>query len=342
MLSILFTPKPFRDEVACNQALAVASWRRLAPEAELLCYGQGDGVREFCAAQDIRQIANLPCTPSGAPRFDWLADHAAQEARYDTQVFVNADIVLMPNFADVLRTLPFAQYLCVGERLNLSPAASWDAASPNWQGQLRQHLQAGRLIPNGVGSCDFFAFQRGLWRELPPVAIGRAACDNGLLAVALSRGVPVIDATLSLFSVHLPHGYQHLPGGRTEAYEGVDAALNFHSIRSLHQPNLAALSHPLHRFSGVARPQHMPDLADVTYQLIGSKLGPNRHRGRPCRRHLLQALYTPQPRPVTACCWLLARAAARLVGLERKRPLTAADVLRTLPDTADDGAHVPG
>ncbi len=330
MLSILFTPKPFRDEAAFNQALAVASWRRMAPEAELLCYGQGDHVREFCAAQGIRQIADLPCTPSGAPRFDWLADHAAREARYDTQVFVNADIVLMPNFADVLRPLRFAQYLCVGERLNLSPTASWDAATPNWQGLLRRHLQAGLLTPNGGGSCDFFAFQRGLWHGVPPVAIGRAACDNCLLAVALSRGVPVIDATLSLFSVHLPHGYKHLPGGRTEAYEGEDTVLNLHSIRSLHQPNLATPPHPLHRFAGVSRPPHMPALADASHQLIGPKLGPNRHRGRPCRRRLLHALYTPRPRPAIACFWLLARAVAKSLQLERSRPLAVADVLREL------------
>lgn len=46
MLTILFSPKPFRNEAIRNQALAVASWRRIAPDVELLCYGDGGTTAE--------------------------------------------------------------------------------------------------------------------------------------------------------------------------------------------------------------------------------------------------------------------------------------------------------
>ena len=85
---------------------------------------------------------------------------------------------------------------------------------------------------------DYFAFRGDMFTHLPPFAVGRAAYDNYLVQLALSRGVPVIDGSGELsFSVdhhvshhipatisaaHQPHSYAHVKGGNAVETKGND------------------------------------------------------------------------------------------------------------------------
>ena len=52
-LSILFSPKPFVGNDAVNQRNALASWRRIAGDVELICYGDGEGVFLLREAENV-------------------------------------------------------------------------------------------------------------------------------------------------------------------------------------------------------------------------------------------------------------------------------------------------
>ena len=54
---------------------------------------------------------------------------------------------------------------------------------------------------------DYFMFQKEIWNDLPPFAVGRAGWDNGFIFLARSRNIPVIDATTFVRAVHQNHSH---------------------------------------------------------------------------------------------------------------------------------------
>ncbi|NLT75105.1 MAG: glycosyltransferase, partial [Planctomycetes bacterium] len=73
---------------------------------------------------------------------------------------------------------------------------------------------------------DYFVFPKGLYREIPPFAIGRTAWDNWLVMAPHTYGAAVVDGTEFITAVHQDHDYGHVAGGRQEAWKGVEAARN--------------------------------------------------------------------------------------------------------------------
>ena len=62
-------------------------------------------------------------------------------------------------------------------------------------------------------SIDYFAFSRGLYPPMPPLAIGRFWWDNWLLWKARSLQAKVVDATKAVLVVHQNHDYSHTTYG---------------------------------------------------------------------------------------------------------------------------------
>ena len=119
----------------------------------------------------------------------------------------------MDDFASALDRIrrAYAQFLMVGQRWDVEIEEPWDFASSNWQAQLRAVVrELGRQRPPEW--IDYFAFRRGLYREVPPFAIGRLGWDNWLLWKALSAGSAVVDASSRVVAVHQNHLYYHPEG----------------------------------------------------------------------------------------------------------------------------------
>mgnify|MGYP001772446616 CR=1 FL=1 len=159
MISILFSPKPFVGNDAINQRNALASWRRIAGDVELICYGDGEGVAEACAEFGARHVKDVPLSETAAPMFDWIAQHAEREAKYDLQMFINADIVLLPGFAEALARIPFDEFLAVSDRLNV-PEGFLGLSSLEDEGErILKAIDAGEAEMNGGQGLDFFSFR---------------------------------------------------------------------------------------------------------------------------------------------------------------------------------------
>ena len=104
------------------------------------------------------------------------------------------------------------RFLIVGQTLDVEAPADREDA-------LR------RGAPRGAAALDWFVFPPGLYGEVPPFAVGRACFDNWLVWKGRREGI-VVDATSEVAAAHQPHAYEHLEGGKDEAYYGVEAARN--------------------------------------------------------------------------------------------------------------------
>ena len=170
--------------------------------------------------------AAVALTESGAPRLDDLFPRAEQLAEGDVLAYVNADIVLLSDFARAVERVAHARrrFLMVGRRTDLDIREAIDFAGA-WEPQLRElALQKGSLSTQDT--IDYFVFPRGLWPEFPPLAVGRAAFDNWLLGRALQLKAPLVDATGVVLAVHQNHDYSHVAGGHSSVYKGSDAKRN--------------------------------------------------------------------------------------------------------------------
>ncbi|MDR1741595.1 MAG: hypothetical protein LBR38_07100, partial [Synergistaceae bacterium] len=64
------------------------------------------------------------------------------------------------------------------------------------------------------------------YEHIPPFAIGRMAFDDWMVADAVMRGIPVVDATDDVVAVHQNHDYGHIggrDGSERESLEAINA-----------------------------------------------------------------------------------------------------------------------
>jgi hypothetical protein len=197
VLTLFSVPKPFEGDIGALQRRAVESWRAL--DVQVLLLGDvADAAREL----NVEHLPGLEVTAHGTPRLDSAFALADEAARFPLRCFVNADVVFGPDLLAAVRSV---------------------------SGQAESFLLVGQTEENGkrrgAAAMDWFVFPAGLFRDVPPFAIGRAGFDNWLVWKARHVGI-VVDATHDVRAVHQPHGYEHLAGGMDEVYYGEEAARN--------------------------------------------------------------------------------------------------------------------
>ena len=146
--------------------------------------------------------------------FAEMVDKVEHSSHADVLIYVNADILFdesrVHNLWRILGGSPHGvferDFLLTGQRIDILEC-----------GQKRLHR------PSGM---DYFVFRRGMFHDLPRVLMGRAYCDNALVAYCLRKGIPVIDASFALRVEHQFHDYGHVAGGRKTVWQGEDAVAN--------------------------------------------------------------------------------------------------------------------
>ncbi|HSV98612.1 MAG TPA: glycosyltransferase [Sedimentisphaerales bacterium] len=226
-LTIFTMPKAFSGHAAIIQKNAIRSWARLDPRPEILLFGDEPGIREMAEEIGARHVAEVARNELGTPRVDSLFEAAQSLASHGVLAYVNADIILMHDFATAVQKVQsrLSHFLLIGRRWDLDVLDEIDFHEPGWQESLRRQLDE-RGTPHAESGLDYFVFRKGLWSRIPPFAIGRTAWDNWLVADPQRRGVPVVDGTESISAVHQDHDYQHAVGGRHGAWNGQEAVKN--------------------------------------------------------------------------------------------------------------------
>ncbi|HZQ80552.1 MAG TPA: hypothetical protein VFB25_01095 [Gaiellaceae bacterium] len=220
-MTLFSLPKPFGGDAAAAQETALASWRALGDEVQVVLVGDELGIAEAAKAAGVEHIADVARSPTGTPRLDDAFARVDAIARHPLRLFVNADIVLLPDLLDAVRVVRADRpFLLVGQTRDLRVVRE----ELEDRTKLRARaLAEGRL--RGAVAIDWFVFPAGLFDPMPPFLVGRASFDNWMIWRGRQEG-PVVDATADVVAIHQPHDYGHLAGGLNEAYFGAEAQEN--------------------------------------------------------------------------------------------------------------------
>jgi hypothetical protein len=214
MLTIFSTPKPFRGHVGIIQRNALKSWTLLHPNVEIILFGDDEGSGEAARDLGIRHEPEVRRAEGGTKYLDYLFGRAQQIALHDVLCYVNCDIILTSDFRKSVELIASLRrsYLMVGRRWDTDIAEPLDFSQRDWEGRLMAAVsERGSRRPTWF--IDYFVFTRGLYRDLPPLVIGRVGWDNWLIWKARSLGAVVVDASPMFKAIHQNHDYSYHPDG---------------------------------------------------------------------------------------------------------------------------------
>jgi hypothetical protein len=225
MLTIFAIPKAFSDpRISLIQQNAIQSWLALPESCEIILFGNDPGTAEVAAEFGLQHIPQVKCNEHGTPLLNSLFETAQTVGHHDLMAYVNADIILMSDLVSAIRRIPMSSFLMVGQRWDLDVDEAINFKEAHLEKKLRDRVNKGGIL-HGPTGIDYFVFQRGLWKDIPPFAIGRTYWDNWLIYRARFLRVPVIDATQAVMVVHQNHGFVH-PQGKEGLWQGPEAQAN--------------------------------------------------------------------------------------------------------------------
>ncbi|MEN6409407.1 MAG: hypothetical protein ABFD44_06835, partial [Anaerolineaceae bacterium] len=215
LITVFSAPKPFTNpHIATIQRNAIRSWLALGDAVEVMLLGDEEGLPEAAEELGVRLIREVKRNAQGTPLVSSLFELARQNSTTPLLAYVNADILLLPNFVSGARALQTARkpFLGVGQRwdLDVTTGLNFDA---DWAANLRRRVQENGSLHTPTGS-DYFLYPRTCFAWMPEFAIGRAGWDNWMIYWARHEGWLTVDATADIQIVHQNHDYRHLPGGQ--------------------------------------------------------------------------------------------------------------------------------
>jgi hypothetical protein len=228
MLTLFSTPKPFQGHVAMTQRNALMSWKLLHPTVEIILFGNEPGTAEICRELGLRHEPEVERTEDGPPSVQSLFERAQQLSVHKILCYSNCDIILGQDFYAALQRVSgwTDRFLMIGRRWDTDITAPVDFADPEWERKIREFALANgaqRLYYN----IDYFAFSKGLYTNIPRLAVGRSYWDQWAVWKASAERAPVVDATDIVVAVHQNHDYSTHPQGWQGVFYGEGAQQNF-------------------------------------------------------------------------------------------------------------------
>ena len=236
MLTIFTTCKPFDGEAAVHQRNAIGSWVRL-PDVGVILMGADAGTAEAAAEFGCRHISDVPVNEHGTPLVPGLFETAESESRSDVLAYVNADMVLLPDFVQAVQSIDRSRFLMVGRSWNAAIQEPVDLDAPGQPDLVERLARQGDELRDGL---DYFVYTRGLYAGMPSLTVGRGYWDHWLIYAARAARAPVYDATAVTTVIHHAHGWGHVQGGRDEIWAGREIEEN----RALVGPHGSTFGNP--------------------------------------------------------------------------------------------------
>ena len=213
-LTIFTAPKPFTNpHINTIQRNAIQSWQNLGDDVDVILVGEEDGMADVADQYNLLHLPNVLRNEWGTPLVSSIFELSRQSSDSPLLAYVNADILLMPDFVEVANIVAtqLKKFLIVGQRWDLEVNELLSFTN-GWDSRLHSETKKKGSLHAPSGS-DYFIFPRELFADMPPFAIGRAGWDNWMIFQAREYDWPVIDATHDLMIIHQNHDYSHLPGG---------------------------------------------------------------------------------------------------------------------------------
>jgi hypothetical protein len=213
-LTIFAIPKAFRGHIGVIQRNAIEAWTRMRPAPQVLLFGDDEGVAEVARDLGVRHVPQVQRNRWGTPLVSDLFGQAQEVGGTRLLCYVNADIVLFDDFMSAVERVATWQnrFLMIRRRTDTDITEPIDFSQPHWAEQVREAARTrGKL--QIARNIDYFAFTRGLYPEMPPLAVGRFWWDNWLVWKVRSMSAPVVDASEVVTAVHQNHDYSHTTYG---------------------------------------------------------------------------------------------------------------------------------
>lgn len=209
MITVFSPMRPFRGQVGDVQRNAIKSWLATGPGCEVVLVEDEEGTTAGAVRDlDVRVAAQVARSRLGAPLLGDLLTVGAQSSRGDILAYITADVLLPPNFVQVVKSCHAAMhgkpYFAVAGRVDLTQPEDFDFDSADWYRQVQDAIRRhGR--PHGHSAADLWVYPKSMDLEAPPFPIGRCGTDNWAVYKMRSSGIPVIDLTTELLLVHQFH-----------------------------------------------------------------------------------------------------------------------------------------
>lgn len=257
MLTLFSCPKAFTGHFGVIQENAARSWVALGSDVQVVLIGDDDGTAALAAELGVEHVEHVARSEQGTPLISDIFRIGQERARHPLVGYLNADILLLPDFLDAMKTLQSRvgrapPFLAVGRRWDLDVAERLSFA-PGWAERMDARAEADGVL-HGDQGIDYFCFSRGLLGPMPPFSVGRPLWDKWTLYRARAVGADVIDITAAVRVIHQNHDYSHAGGSREEVWSGPEAEESLRLAGG--QQHLFTLQHAnrLLRHDGVVRP----------------------------------------------------------------------------------------
>src|SRR5512136_1424976 len=99
LVTVFTAPKPFTDPlISLIQRNAILSWMRLGDEVNVVLIGNEPGLVDFAAELGIQYLPDVARNAAGTPQVSSIFSVARQISTSPLLAYVNADILLTPQF----------------------------------------------------------------------------------------------------------------------------------------------------------------------------------------------------------------------------------------------------
>jgi len=230
MLTLFTTPKPFRGHIDVIQRNALASWKNLWPDIQVVVFGEEEGAAEACDELGFQHEPNVETTYTGMKRIDRIFHRAEELAQHPFLCYCNCDIILPSQFARAVERVcrNHRKFLMVGRRWDTPITEVCRPYSEAIEDGLIQFAHASGVQQPGY-SVDYFLFSRGLYAEMPPLVIGRIWWDHWLVWHARDAGADVVDVSSEVTAIHQNHDYGYHPEGAKGVWNDEQAVANYNN-----------------------------------------------------------------------------------------------------------------
>lgn len=231
MLTFFTTAKPFLGHDGVTQRNALASWKKLDPDVEVILFGDDGGTAEVCAEMGLRHEHQVVRHESGATYLHTMFERAQEVARHEYLCFSNCDIILTEDFRRAFERVREwrEKFLLVARRWDVDITEPIDFENAKWGQEIRE-FALNKGYRQDECWIDFFVFRKGMYADMPAMIVGHCYWDNWMIWRALKDGAPVVDADRYLVPVHQNHGYNAKSGRKKGISTDALSQLNLKTI----------------------------------------------------------------------------------------------------------------
>lgn len=197
MLTIVSTMKPMIEPFITEQTNAVLSWKKLTINPTIIIFGDDVGVKEFCEKNNIINVSTVKKNEKGTPVLADIINKGYDLMKTEYIMYINADILLMDDFSNVL----VGFHNSIGKNVNscLLTGMRYDVEkfhllnfNGDWQNDVKNNFIGKYSDPDAI---DYFVHKRNGYKTMPEFAIARYVFDSWMLDYGIKNFDIAIDIT---------------------------------------------------------------------------------------------------------------------------------------------------